>query len=65
MTSTAAENRDKLYGIRKQMLSGQITYDEAKEQAAPIIEAINTKAKEIAKRHGKRPQLVSFGAIMR
>lgn len=65
MTSTAAENRDKLYGIRKQMLSGQITYDEAKEQAAPIIEAINAKAKEIAKKHGKRPQLVSFGAIMR
>lgn len=65
MTTTAADNREKLYGIRKQMLSGQITYDEAKELAAPVIEAINTKAKEIAKRHGKRPQLVSFGAIMR
>lgn len=65
MTTTAAENREKLYGIRKQMLSGQITYDEAKEQAAPVIKAINDKAKEIAKRHGKRPQLVSFGAIMR
>lgn len=65
MTTTAADNREKLYGIRAKLVSGQITYDEAKEQAAPIIAAINERAKEIAKKHGKRPQTVSFGAIMR
>ena len=65
MTTTAADNREKLYGIRAKLVSGRITYDEAKAEAAPVIEAINLKAKEIAKKHGKRPQTVSFGAIMR
>lgn len=65
MSEQAAKNIADIEAVRKQMLSGELTYDEAKEAAAPIINRINTRAKEIAKKHGKRPQLVSFAAIMR
>jgi hypothetical protein len=65
MTSEAADNRAKIMGIKGRMQAGQITYDQAKAEAQPIIDAINAKAKLIAKKYKKRPQLVSFAAIMR
>lgn len=51
--------------IRKAMCRGEISYDEAKTQAAPVIERINASAKQIAKKYNKRPQLVNFAALMR
>lgn len=65
MTNRAIDNRTQLYDIRKRMHSGQLTYDQAKVEAAPVIARINEQAKAIAKKHGKRPQTVSFAAIMR
>jgi hypothetical protein len=47
------------------MLNHEITYDEAKKEAQPIIDAINAKNKEIAKKYNKRPSKLSFAAIMR
>lgn len=65
MTNQAVQNREQLQVIRRRMVQGEISYAEAKELAAPVIADINAKAKEIAKKYGKRPQLVSFAAIMR
>lgn len=62
---TAADNREKIADIRRRMQAGQINYDQAKAEAQPVIDAINSKAKLIAKKYKKRPQLVSFAAIMR
>lgn len=63
--SPAEQNIADIDRIRKAMCSGTISYAEAKEQAAPVIERINNRAKEIAKKHGRRPQLVSFAGVMR
>lgn len=64
-TNQAGQNIADIESIRKAMLSGKITYDEAKEQAAPVIARINERAKEIAKKHGRRPQYINFAAVMR
>ena len=39
---------------------GVIDFDKAKEMAQPHIEVINEKSKEIAKKYGVKPRLVSF-----
>ena len=44
---------------------GAIDYDKAKEMAQPHIDAINEKAKEIAKKYGVKPRLVGFHSFMR
>lgn len=51
--------------IRAKLSRGEISYTEAKSQAEPIIASINAKAREIAKKYGMRPRLVSFNEIMR
>lgn len=56
---------DKLRAIRAQMLSGFLTYDEAKREAAPVIAEMNKRSKEIAAQHGVRFKPVSFAAVMR
>lgn len=61
----AIDNRAAIERIRKAMLAGEISYSEAAEQAAPVIKRINEQAKAIAKKHGVRPSMVSFAAIMR
>lgn len=61
----AEQNRAKMQDIRRRMLSGKISYEQAKAEAEPIIEAINEQAKVIAKKYNQRPAKVSFAAIMR
>lgn len=51
--------------IRRRMMSGEISYEEAKAEARPLIDAINEQAKVIAKRHNMRPTKISFAAVMR
>lgn len=63
--TTAVENRAKMQDIRRRMLSGAITYDQAKAEAQPLIEAINAHSAAIAKKYNKRPTKLSFAAIMR
>ena len=61
----AIKNREILYGIRDRLFAGDISYEEAKKLAAPIIADINTTAIKLAKKYNTKPQLVSFHAIMR
>lgn len=65
MKEDALKNREKLYGIRDQLNTGQISYSEALKLAQPTIDSINKKSREIAKKYGIRPQLVDFHSIMR
>lgn len=58
-------NQTAMSYIRKRMLSGQITYDQAKAEAQPIIDNINDRAKVIAKKYNRKASKVSFAAIMR
>lgn len=63
--NAASDNMAKMQDIRRRMLSGKITYDEAKAEAAPLIAAINERSAAIAKKYNKRPTKLSFAAIMR
>lgn len=65
MTDEAMKNRERIEAIRGQLSHGFITYEQAKQQAEPIIAKINAKAKEIAKKYNQRPRLVSFNEVMR
>jgi len=61
----AAQNIEDINSVRRRFVSGELSYDEAKAAAQPTIDRINDRAKAIAKKYNKRPQLVSFAAIMR
>ena len=65
MTNNALDNRQKIQDIRRRMLSGEITYDQAKAEAQPIIDQINATGAAIAKKYGKRATKLQFAAIMR
>lgn len=56
---------DKLRAIKARMYSGEITYDEAKVLAKPILDEIDAASKVIAKKYGRRPTKASFAAFMR
>lgn len=57
--------RNKIQTIRLEMLHGIISYNEAKIKAKPIIDEMNKKGFEIAKKHGKRFTRFTFINLMR
>lgn len=61
----AIDNRTKIEEIKKAYNLGLITREEAKEKAQPIIDRINAKGKEIAKKYNKRFSPISFIELMR
>ena len=65
MKEEAIKNRQILYGIKNRLLYGEISYEQAKAEAEPIIANINEKATELAKKYGMKPQLVNFHSLMR
>lgn len=65
MKEQAMKNRERLGDIKARLSVGDISYDQAKAEAEPIIAEINKKAVELGKKYGVKPQLVSFAALMR
>ncbi len=63
--SSADENRIKIQDIRRRMLNGELTYEQAKEEAQPIIKQINFTAKQLARKYNLRPRNVGFSEMMR
>lgn len=59
------EFKDLLDVIRRDMINGVLTYDEAKEKAQPIIDEMNAIARGIAKKYGKKHQDFTFSKLMR
>lgn len=59
------EYKDLLDVIRRDMINGVLTYDEAKEKAQPIIDEMNEIARGIAKKYGKKHQDFTFSKLMR
>lgn len=57
--------REQINEIRNEMLSGRLTYDEAKAKAQPIIDEINQKGREIAAKYGKKHHDFTFAYLMR
>lgn len=47
------------------MLFSGVSHNTVKERLQPYIDEVNRRGKEIAKKYGKKPKLVSFGPLMR
>lgn len=57
--------REQIEQIKIEMMYGHLTYDEAKAKAQPIIDEMNKKAREVAKRWNKKHYNFTFPALMR
>ena len=51
--------------IKISMLLGEITYDEARIKAEPLIKLVNEEAQKIAKKFGKTHRDFTFTQLMR
>ena len=58
-------HRALLNDIKIKLQLGIIKYDEAKKEAEPIIEEMNKKGKEIAKKFKQRFKPFTFASLMR
>lgn len=65
LTPKANENRNAIASIRSRFLRGDITLDQAKAEAYPIIQAMNATAKVIAKQHKMPYKPITFSSLMR
>jgi len=62
----AAANRQALAEIKRRYDTGEISREEAKELAQPIIDRVNQRAATIAKKYGKAKYIVlDFVSSMR
>lgn len=57
--------RKQIDEIKFKMLIGALTYDEAKEEMEPIIDEMNKKGAEIAKKHNQKFRPFTFSNLMR
>lgn len=65
MTNEAQDNQEKIADIKRRMVAKELSYEDAKLEAQPVIDRINAKAAEIAKKYNKRAKKLSFSEIMR
>ena len=61
----AKQNREDIETIKMALAYGYISYDEAKIEAKPILDRINKKGKEIAKKYNKNYYPITFTEIIR
>lgn len=57
--------KDIIDGIRRDLMSGVLTYDEAREKAQPVIDEMNALGRKIAEKYGKKHQDFTFSKLMR
>jgi hypothetical protein len=62
---TAIKNQEAISEVKRRYFQGEYSYEEAKRAVAPIVEEINTRGREIAKKHGVRYHSVSIASVMR
>lgn len=61
----ANDNMEKIAEIKRLYNTGEITRDEAYERAQPILDEIDKRGREIAKKHGRKYVKLSFVSLMR
>lgn len=57
--------RKQILKIRSDYLKGKIDLDEARAKVEPLLKTMNRIGKEIAKKHGRRFNELTFGYVMR
>lgn len=58
-------NRQQIANIKRALILGWINYEEAELQAKPVLENINTRGREIAKKYGRKYRDITFAEVMR
>lgn len=61
----SVKNREEIQTIKMELACGFITYDEAKKKAKPVLDRINAKGMEIAKKYGRKHYPITFVEVMR
>lgn len=61
----AEKNLEAVTDIKRRLGLGELTLDEAKAELKPIVDRINAKNREIARKHNARARLVSVSSIIR
>jgi polyhydroxyalkanoate synthesis regulator phasin len=62
---TAADNRAKIAAIKLLYDTGEISREEAKRLAQPILDRINSRIADIAQKQGRKPYRLDFISAMR
>ena len=57
--------RNQIQEIKMNLALGLITYEQAKEQAKPIIDEMNEKGKAIANKYNQKFRPFTFTGLMR
>lgn len=65
MESEAIQNRQEMYEIKKALALGYISYDEAYTEAMPILNRINRRGRELARKYHRDYKPISFSEIIR
>lgn len=63
--SNAVKNQAMIQDIRRRMLSHEISYDQAKAEAQPILDGINIAASQLAKKYKLPARKIGFEELMR
>ena len=61
----AEKNLEVVADIKRRLGCGELTLDEAKAELKPIVDKINAKNREIARKYNARARLVSVSSILR
>jgi len=65
LTPQARRNRAQIGYIRCRLLTGLVSYEDAKNEARPIIDRINADGARIAREHGVKHKPITFTSLMR
>lgn len=65
MEVTVSNLKDKAEKGRMMYRASTISQEDAKAMVMPYIEAVNAKAKQLAKKYNQRARLTSFRAFVR
>jgi hypothetical protein len=61
----AREAQEELRLLDLRYKTGDISYEELKAKAFPLLDIVNEKAREIAKKFKVKPKLIKFGNFFR
>lgn len=65
MTDETIKLRQDAMQAKADYMLGRINQAEAKKRVEPYIQAVNEKAKQLAKKYNQRPKLVSTASFLR
>lgn len=57
--------RQFFFNLKGKLLSGQVTYEQSIELAKPVLDKMNKKGMEIAKKHNRKYRKLTYISVLR